>query len=113
MLDGFTHGKMYPMVQRALRVLQMTCSIISMILYSIRINRLAARSGLLTHAQGAVEGILVNAVFYTICVVITTFLVKGFFNQSSKWLKYFLVFMVSPKSSLTRFFISSMILTLC
>jgi hypothetical protein len=93
MLESFTNSRVYPMAQRALRVLQMLCSIISMIVYSIRINRLSARTNLLTHAQGAVEGILVAAVFYTICVVITTFLVKGFFAATSKWLKYFLVFM--------------------
>lgn len=81
------------MVQRALRVLQMISAIVSMIVYSIRVNRASAGTNFLTHAQGAVLGILVAAVFYTICVVITTFLVKGFFTQTSNWLRYFLIFM--------------------
>jgi len=60
--------------QRVMRTLQFLSALISLILFSIRISKVKRLVSRLSHASGAVEGILAAAVLYTLALMILNFL---------------------------------------
>ncbi|KAL1302335.1 hypothetical protein AAFC00_002743 [Neodothiora populina] len=59
--------------QRLMRVLQFLSSFISLILFSIRIAKVLRLTKTLSHASGAIEGILAAAVVYTLLLMLMRF----------------------------------------
>ncbi|KAF3918749.1 hypothetical protein ABW20_dc0109090 [Dactylellina cionopaga] len=73
---------------RILRILQFLSAIISLALFSARLARVLAISKKASRAQGAVEGILVAAVIYTLILMIYKIILR---RLGPNWLRWVLV----------------------
>lgn len=77
--DGTGHQSLFNRIrgsdlfQRLLRILQFLSAFISLILFSCRITKIYRLVHRLSHASGAVEGILAAAVLYTLVVMALKF----------------------------------------
>ena len=94
-LTSFRGSKLNSIWQKFLRVLQFLSSVISLSLFASRLAKVArlaqrASASWISHAQGAVVGILAVAVVYTLIVMIMTFAIK---HGGPKWLRWLLVAM--------------------
>ncbi|KAF2771307.1 hypothetical protein EJ03DRAFT_268790, partial [Teratosphaeria nubilosa] len=74
-------------LQRLLRILQFLSPLISLALFSSRLAKITRLTHRATKSQGAVEGILVAAVAYTLAVMILQFCIKrGAFPRLLRWI---------------------------
>lgn len=76
--------------QRFMRVLQFLSSVISLILFSVRISKVHRLIGRTSAASGAVEGILAAAVLYTLATMLLKFIARNR-GSSSNMLTWLLV----------------------
>ncbi|KAG9246149.1 hypothetical protein BJ878DRAFT_498260 [Calycina marina] len=88
-LDTFRRSKFYPTFLRILRFLQFASAISSLIVFSLRIRKLLHLYQNLSTATGAVEGILVAAVAYTLITTALTFCLKA--NNAPIFLRWALI----------------------
>ncbi len=86
--DHIRAGKGYNLFQTALRVLQFLSALISMALFSARIYKIIRLAGRASTSNGAVEGILVAAVVYTLVTMILRLLLKA---GAPKWMRLMLI----------------------
>ncbi|KAF3903127.1 hypothetical protein ABW21_db0205713 [Orbilia brochopaga] len=75
-------------LHRVLRILQFLSAIISLALFSARIARVIAIAKKASRAQGAVEGILVAAVVYTLILMVYKIIAR---RLGPNWLRWVLI----------------------
>lgn len=92
-MTSFRGSRLNSIWQKFLRVLQVLSSVISLGLFAsrlVKVARLAQRTNAsrISHAQGAVVGILAAAVAYTLIAMALNFAVK---HGGPKWLRWLLM----------------------
>lgn len=75
-LTRFKSSPFYPTFLKLLRILQLLSALSSLTVFSLRIAKLLRLSQKLSHANGAVEGILAAAVLYTLLVTLLQLCIK-------------------------------------
>ena len=80
------NSKAYSLFQRLLRVLQFLSAIISLGLFSARLYKILRLTRQASKSNGAVEGILVAAVIYTLLAMLLTFCLKGGGPKMLRWI---------------------------
>ncbi|KAF7959420.1 hypothetical protein EAE96_001039 [Botrytis aclada] len=87
-LSKFHNSKFYPLLQKILRTLQFLSVLASLVVFSIRIRKILKLYRSLSHAEGAIEGILAAAIAYTLAVMALKLCTR---NGGPKFLRWVLV----------------------
>jgi hypothetical protein len=87
-LSRFHNSKFYPLFQRILRTLQFLSALSSLIVFSIRVQKILKLYRSISRAEGAIEGILAAAVAYTLAIMALTLCMR---NGGPKFLRWVLV----------------------
>ncbi|KAF7934631.1 uncharacterized protein EAE98_002676 [Botrytis deweyae] len=87
-LSRFHNSKFYPLLQRILRILQFLSALSSLIVFSIRIRKIYKLYRSISHAEGAIEGILVAAIVYTLAVMALKLCMR---NGGPKFLRWVII----------------------
>ncbi|TGO38297.1 hypothetical protein BHYA_0078g00360 [Botrytis hyacinthi] len=87
-LSKFHNSKFYPLLQRVLRTLQFLSALSSLIVFSIHIRRILKLYRSISHAEGAIEGILAAAIAYTLAIMVLKLCMR---NGGPKFLRWVLV----------------------
>lgn len=85
-MEKFRASRLNYWFQRLLRVFQFLSALISLGLFSARLAKIIRLTHLASKSNGAVEGILVAAVLYTLTVMLLTFLLKHGAPKPVRWL---------------------------
>ena len=84
-MSNFKNSRTYPLFQKLLRTLQFLSALASLVVFSIRIQKLLKVYNSLSRADGAVEGIVAAALAYTLVVMILTVVLRNGGSNILRW----------------------------